>query len=179
MENFSILLEKIIGISTDGAQAMSSMEVGVSGRLFQVIKKVTEMEIFVNHCIIHQENLCAKRLSLLHFTVPIIKLINFIKSRALNHRKFKESPKELETEYGNLVFNTKIRWLSRGAMLTIVYNLKKRSTVILGYAFHHFGNEEWMYDFGFLINITQHLNIFDVLIIIDDPVLPHLAQFGL
>lgn len=81
LENFSILLEKIIGISTDGARAMSSMEVGVSGRLFQDIKKVTGREIFVNHCIMHQENLCAKRLSLPNVTVPIIKLINFIVAR--------------------------------------------------------------------------------------------------
>lgn len=77
LEHFSILLEKIIDISTDGARAMSSMEVGVSGRLFQDIKKATGMEIFVNHCIIHQENLSAKILP--NVTAPIIKLINFIK----------------------------------------------------------------------------------------------------
>ena len=49
---------------------MSSMEVGVLGRLFQDIKKVTGREIFNNHSIIHQENLCAKRLSLPNVTVP-------------------------------------------------------------------------------------------------------------
>uniref|UniRef100_A0A0K0EG37 DUF4371 domain-containing protein n=1 Tax=Strongyloides stercoralis TaxID=6248 RepID=A0A0K0EG37_STRER len=42
LENLSIFLEKIIGISADGARAMSSMEVGVLGRLFQDINKVTE-----------------------------------------------------------------------------------------------------------------------------------------
>ncbi|XP_015915542.1 general transcription factor II-I repeat domain-containing protein 2A-like [Parasteatoda tepidariorum] len=71
LENFSISLEKIIGISTDGARAMSSMKVGVSGRLFQDIKKVTGRELFVNHCIIHQEKLCTKRLGLPNVTVPI------------------------------------------------------------------------------------------------------------
>lgn len=45
LENFSILLEKIIGVSNNGACAMSSMEVGVSGRLFQDIKKVTGRKI--------------------------------------------------------------------------------------------------------------------------------------
>lgn len=165
LENFSILLEKIIGISTDGARAMSSMEVGVSGRLFQDIKKVTGREIFVNHCIIHQENLCAKRLSLPNVTVPIIKVINFIKSRALNHREFKEFLKDLETEYGDVVFNTEVRWLSRGAMLKRVYNLKNEIQLFLdmkGYYFPHFSNKEWMCDFGFLIDMTQHLNNLNV-----------------
>jgi plasmid maintenance system antidote protein VapI len=32
---FAIPLEKIIGISTDGAKAVSSMEVDVAGRLFK------------------------------------------------------------------------------------------------------------------------------------------------
>ncbi|XP_023211663.1 general transcription factor II-I repeat domain-containing protein 2A-like, partial [Centruroides sculpturatus] len=161
LENFSILLEKIIGISTDGVRAMSSMEVGVSGRLFQDIKKVTGRKILVNHCIIHQENLCAKRLSLPNATLPIIKLINFIKSRELNHREFKEFLKDLETEYGDVVFNTEVHWLSRGAMLKRVYNLKSEIQLFLdmkGYAFPHFGNKEWMCDFGFLIDMTQHLN---------------------
>jgi hypothetical protein len=53
LEKFSISLEKITGISTDGARAMSSMEVGVSGRLFKEIKTLNGTEIFVNHCIIH------------------------------------------------------------------------------------------------------------------------------
>ncbi|XP_023225401.1 GPI ethanolamine phosphate transferase 1-like [Centruroides sculpturatus] len=31
-----------------------------------------------------------------------------------------------------------------------------------GYAFRHFGNKEWMCDFGFLIDMTQHLNDLNV-----------------
>jgi len=76
LENFSILLEKIIGISTDGAQPMSSMKVGISGRLFQDIKKDTERKIFVNHCIIHQKNLCAKRLGLPHLILLQYQYLN-------------------------------------------------------------------------------------------------------
>ncbi|XP_067125072.1 general transcription factor II-I repeat domain-containing protein 2A-like [Centruroides vittatus] len=165
LENFSISLEKIIGISTDGARAMSSTEVGVSGRLFRDIKKVAGREIFVNHRIIHQENLCAKRSSLPNVTVPIIKLISFIKSRALNHREFKEFPKDLETEYGDVVFNTEVGRLSRGAMLKRVYNLKSEIQLFSdtkGYAFPHFGNKECMCDFGFLIDTTRHLDDLNV-----------------
>jgi hypothetical protein len=53
-------------------------------------------------------------------TTPVIKLINFLKYRALNHRQFNE----LGSEYGDVIYNTEVRWLSRGAMLKRVYNLK-------------------------------------------------------
>jgi hypothetical protein len=62
-------------------------------------------------------------------TTPVIKLINFLKSRALNHRQFNEFLKDLGSEYGDVIYNTEVRWLSRGAMLKRVYNLKNDSIV--------------------------------------------------
>ena len=118
-------LDKIVGISTDGAPAMASMNVGVAGTLFNDIKNLTGREIFVNHCIIHQQNLCAKILNIPNVTTPLIKLINFLKSRELNHRQFKEFLKDLGSEYGDVIYNTEVRWLSRGAMLRRIYDLKK------------------------------------------------------
>jgi hypothetical protein len=47
-----------------------------------------------------------------------------VKARALNHRQFKIFLKELESEYGDLIFNTDVRWLSRSDMLKRVYDLK-------------------------------------------------------
>jgi phenylalanine-4-hydroxylase len=46
-------------------------------------------------------------------TTPVIKLINFLKSRALNHRQFSEFLKDLGSEYGDVIYNTEVRWLSR------------------------------------------------------------------
>lgn len=109
MENLSIPLEKIVGISTDGSRAMSNMNVGVAGRLFNDIKILTGREIFVNHCIIHQQNLCAKTLNMPNVTTPVIKLINFLKSQALHNRQFKEFLKDLKSEYGDVIYNTGVR----------------------------------------------------------------------
>jgi hypothetical protein len=44
LENLSIPLDKIVGISTDGAPAMASMNVGVAGTLFNDIKNLTGSE---------------------------------------------------------------------------------------------------------------------------------------
>ena len=97
LEHRSILFENNIGILTDVSRPLSSMKVGVSERPFQDIKKVTGRETFVNNCLIQQASLCAKILSLPNATEPIIKLIDFIKSRVLNHREFKEFLKDLGT----------------------------------------------------------------------------------
>jgi hypothetical protein len=98
-------------------------------------------------------------------TVPVTKLINFIRSRALNHRQFKDFLVELDSDYGDVIYNTEIRWLSKGAMLKRVYNLKNELQTFVdmkGYPFPCFNDKEWMYDFCFLIDITQHLNDLNV-----------------
>jgi hypothetical protein len=46
--------------------------------------------------------------------VPNFMFILYIKSKALNHRQFKQFLEELETEYGDLVYYCKVRWLSKG-----------------------------------------------------------------
>lgn len=55
------------------------------------------------------------QIELLKLTEQII-LINHIKSTAIN-REFKEFLKYLEAEYGDVVFNSEVCWLTRGAIL--------------------------------------------------------------
>jgi hypothetical protein len=59
-------------------------------------------------------------------TVPVTKLIYFIRSKALNHRQFEEFLAEFDSDFGDVIYNTEIRWLSRGAMLKRIYNLKNK-----------------------------------------------------
>jgi hypothetical protein len=41
------------------------------------------------HCIIHQQNLCAKSIKFTNVMEVVVASINIIKSRTLNHRQFK------------------------------------------------------------------------------------------
>jgi len=47
----------------------------------------------------------------------VISTINFIKSRGLNHRQFKNFLADIENECGDLIFVSEIRWLNRGQAL--------------------------------------------------------------
>ena len=55
----------------------------------------------------------------------VVKAVNFILAKGLNHRQFQEFLKELDAEYHDLLYFCEVRWLSRGAMLDRVYQLRK------------------------------------------------------
>ena len=65
------------------------------------------------HCIIHQENLRAKSLRI-QSVINVVKTINFVRPRGLNHRLFQELLYDLDSEFGDVVYYSEVRWLSRG-----------------------------------------------------------------
>ena len=56
------------------------------------------------HCIIHQQNLCAKSIKFHNLMPTVISSINFIKARALNHRQFEVCLSDLEADHQDLTF---------------------------------------------------------------------------
>ena len=104
-------LSKLSGVITDGAPAMVGEKKGFVALLQNHIgidKNITKL-----HCIIHQEALCAKSLNLKDIMAVVVKTVNFILSRGLNHRQFQEFLKQIEAEYGDLTYFSNVRWLTR------------------------------------------------------------------
>lgn len=100
-------------ITTDGAPAMVGKHSGIVTKLKQKISGY-----FVGiHCIIHQESLASKHLKMDHVMQPVTKIVNFIRSRGLNHRQFRQFLQELDEKYSDVPYFTEVRWLSRGAVL--------------------------------------------------------------
>jgi len=44
----------------------------------------------------------------------VVRGVKFIVSRALNHKQFRQFIEEYDTEYGDLLMHSEVRWLSRG-----------------------------------------------------------------
>ena len=93
-------LSTLCKIATDGAQAMCGTGIGFVGLLKSALKEKIDITIF--HCIIHQQNLCAKSLKSKHVIGPVIKAVNFIRAQGLHHRPLQKFLEDLDTEYQDL-----------------------------------------------------------------------------
>lgn len=81
-----------------------------------------------------------------------IKLVNYIRAHALQHRKFKV----FLSEYGDIVYFTNVKWLSRGKCLKRFCKLREEIDMFM--------NEkqesvpDWLLDLCFLVDITEKRN---------------------
>lgn len=69
------------------------------------------------HCVIHQQALVGKVVDFSHVMTLVVKLINSIRAKALQHRLFKSLMDELDAAHGDLILHADVRWLSRGKVL--------------------------------------------------------------
>ncbi|CAI6372283.1 unnamed protein product [Macrosiphum euphorbiae] len=160
-------LEIISGISTDGAPAMVGKEKGAIKLLIDKIESTRKTnnfwkrdDLFIIHCLIHQQNLCSQVLSMNHVMQVVIETVNYIRSHALPHRQFKEFLKELDSEYGDVVYFSHVRWLSRGKCLKRFYELRHEIDLFMNdkqKPVLELSNDEWLLDLCFLVDIKKLL----------------------
>ena len=110
-----------VGICKDGAAAMT-------GHLTKLVARIKEVasECESTHCIIHREMLATKKMlpDLKRVLDYVVKIINYIKARALNSRLFKQLCEEMD-KHKHLLLYTEIRWLSCGKSLARVFELRE------------------------------------------------------
>ncbi|XP_056440141.1 general transcription factor II-I repeat domain-containing protein 2A-like [Gadus chalcogrammus] len=163
MNNFELPFEKLSGIATDGAPAMVGAQKGLTALVKKEMSRLSldPSDLVVCHCIIHQESLCAHSLKLNNVMTTVVSTINFIKSRGLNNRQFKELLSELESEYGDLVYHCEVRWLSRANMLARFYTLReevRRFMEMKGKPAMELSDGKFLRDLAFMVDISKHLS---------------------
>ena len=52
----------------------------------------------------------------------VVETVNYIRSKGLKHQQFKQFLAKMEVSYGDVLYYSHIRWLSRGAMLDAFSN---------------------------------------------------------
>lgn len=161
LRRFSLTFDNISGIATDGAPAMVGKKEGLAKMIENDAIAVGNTRSMNYHCIVHQENLCAKALKMDNVMQIVIKCVNFIRSRGLNHRQFQEFLKNMDSEYGDVIYFSEVRWLSRGNMLKRFYELRSEVKSFMeakGKGVPELQDEEWLADLAFLVDLTAHLN---------------------
>ena len=178
LESQQLDLNKLLGVCTDGTPSM----IGKAAGAVALLERFFGGPLLKYHCIIHQESLCGKVLHLQHVMVPVVKCVNKIRARGLNHRQFREYCELLDEEYGDLILHCEVRWLSREQVLKRLWKLKR--------IVHNFleekdelpeerallCNESWLLDLAFLVDITSHLNNLNLKLQVKDKLFPSLVN---
>lgn len=122
MQQYELDWANVIGLCTDGAAAMTGSKNGLAQR----ISEVAHTDFVPSHCIIHREALASKDMSTeLNGTLVLaVKMINNIKANALNSRMFSLICSEMTSDHKTLLLHAKVRWLSRGKVLTRLFELR-------------------------------------------------------
>ena len=119
---------KLVGVCTDGAPAM----IGANPGLISLVKQKNPT-IQGTHCMIHKAALVSKTIpKRLHEHMSVvIKVVNFVKSSALNTRLFSKLCKDMDADHTALLYQTQVRWLSKGNMLPRILELRKEVKLFL------------------------------------------------
>ncbi|XP_066978978.1 SCAN domain-containing protein 3-like [Macrobrachium rosenbergii] len=112
-----------IGVTTDGAPSM----LGVNSGFLAYVKKENP-SVLATHCIIHRQALAVKSLQpdLEEVMCDVLKMVNYIKSGALNSRLFSSLCGEIDSGHHCLLYYAPTRWLSRGNVLNKYFSSKLR-----------------------------------------------------
>ena len=90
-------------------------------------------------------------------------IVILIRAKALNNRQFVGFLEEIETEYGDLILHSEVRWLSRGKVLDRFIDLLPHINNFFNSKHINIYDEylcdiDWVRDLAFPTDITHHLN---------------------
>lgn len=153
-----------VGVTTDGAASMTGRHSGVVKRILDVAAPNATW----NHCFLHREALAAKDMvPEIHETLrEVVKVVNYIKHSAKNARCFQAFCQEMGSGHEQLLYHAEVRWLSRGKVLSRVYELRNELAAFLAEKkselAEHFNDDLWIARLSYLADIFDHLNTLNV-----------------
>ena len=153
--------ENLKSVTTDGAKNMIGSKFWVVGRINVEMEHLNIDHPMQLHCIIHQQSLCCKVLRWESVMNVVVSTVNFIRPNGLTHRQFQQFLSEIEAEYGDVLYHTEVRWLSRGKVLKRFFELRSEIDFFLtekGAQREELSDPEWIWELAFLTDISQHLN---------------------
>ena len=159
MKAHDISWEKCISVCSDGAKSMTGKLNGTVTKVKNVAKNCKSL-----HSIILRYALVTKKMSpsLKKVLDEAVQIVNFIKSRQLQNRVFKQMCESMDSGHKSLLLHTEIRWLSRGKVLTRIFELKKELMSYFQSSKFHLSdrltNPDWLLKLAYLADIFSKLN---------------------
>ncbi|XP_025425345.1 zinc finger BED domain-containing protein 5-like [Sipha flava] len=158
-KNYGISWTFCVSICTVGAPSMTGSIKG-----FIAIAKNQNPNINTTHCFLQWEILVAKSIvnELKIVFDQVVKMANFIKSRPQKIRLLSQLCESMESDHYTLIIYTKVRWLSKGQVLSHFYELREELLVYITmeqmeYS-DYLSDEFWCSKLAYLADIFEHLN---------------------
>ena len=106
MQEHSLKWSQCLAVCTDEAASMTGIQ---SGLIAQI--RAMNPDMISNHCMIHRQALAAKNMQPdLHDVLKdVIKVVNFVKSSALNSQMFSKLCENMEAVHRRLLFHSEVR----------------------------------------------------------------------
>ncbi|XP_006732634.1 zinc finger MYM-type protein 6 [Leptonychotes weddellii] len=149
-----------VGLCTDEAASLTGR-----GSAFRAkIQEIATNTVAFTHCFIHREHLAAAKLSpcLHEILLQSAQILGFIKSNALNSRMLTILCEDMGSEHVNLPLHAEVRWISRGRILTRLFELRHEIEIFLNQKHsdlaRYFLDEEWVAKLAYLSDIFSLIN---------------------
>jgi len=152
-------------VTVDGGRNMSGINNGLFGQITKACQVAEVSKPMFLHCILHQQALCGKHFDMNCVLKPVVSMVNFIRSRALNHRMFRSFIEECDSEFVDLPFFTSVRWLSCGKVLSRFFHLRNEIHIFLTekkYLEPLLSDTEWLWKLAFIADLVGHMNILNL-----------------
>ncbi|XP_063524322.1 general transcription factor II-I repeat domain-containing protein 2B isoform X10 [Pongo pygmaeus] len=166
LKKFCIDWSKLVSVASTGTPAMVDANNGLVTKLQSRVATFCKgAELKSVCCIIHPESLCAQKLKMDHVMDVVVKSVNWICSRGLNHSEFTTLLYELDSQYGSLLYYTEIKWLSRGLVLKRFFESLEEIDSFMssrGKPLPQLSSIDWIRDLAFLVDMTMHLNTLNI-----------------
>nr|XP_008531667.1 PREDICTED: zinc finger MYM-type protein 6 isoform X2 [Equus przewalskii]XP_023489503.1 zinc finger MYM-type protein 6 isoform X2 [Equus caballus] len=160
IDSKSLSWKHCVGLCTDGAASMTGRCSGLRAK----VQEVATNTVAFTHCFIHREHLAAEKLSpcLHEILLQSAQILSFIKSNALNSRMLTILCEEMGPEHVNLPLPAEVRWISRGRILTRLFELRHEIEIFLNQKHsdlaRYFLDEEWVAKLAYLSDIFSLIN---------------------
>ncbi|KAK9686133.1 hypothetical protein QE152_g37414 [Popillia japonica] len=135
---------------------------------FIVLAKKKSPKIIGSHCIINRQALaCQSPPESLNTALNLaVKVVNHIKSSALNTGIFRVLCQQLNSDQETLLFHTDVRWLSKGNMLGRLFNLKSEVEIFLMSSseelYKKFTDDKFMFYLAYLSDFFETINLLNL-----------------
>ena len=132
---------------------------------FVSLVKQKNPSVVTTHCFLHREALIAKTIAVEMKTVlnQAVKMVNYVRQRPLKSRLFAKLCKSMESAHVSLILHTEVRWLSRGNILSRIYELREELLIffiqenLIDFS-DSLRDESWCSKLAYLADIFQQLN---------------------